>query len=774
MERKHNAFDDFVDFYKGIYKKSPHTWDIDTENLVPPTLDDHTHVNVSSHYAEDVAKSKAFGKAIFFASEDLEDSHILISKVKEGGKDSLFGEVKIRKDGDVVLTNWLKQQTVEKQTGYQSSSYYQEPEPVDEDPDYDVSDQPNIGQWFGYIVNGSKTVSTHAQDGQYNAGTLKQMENTKEQILKALNALQDWAEDSKTSGKPFVGDIPNPMGGTTHVELQVMEQHEAWKNAMQQLLANIKQVEESKAQGIKVSPHFTQPVYTPSAAAQKEFNDKKAEATAEAGVKDSADYAEKTQFKSDDGAVTITKQADGTWSVLTKGKYSEPMSGDDFNVYVKNEDNGWNLIHDPKEGIGEEEVSTNVKVGSKLLKVTLRSASSKHGDFDGKTGELTLSGNENSSYLNKGQMYEIDFGNTVIEYRPWEGTGTPKSQQGLLRFYKKDWQGDEDSIEEVMDVLRQMGLDLTPATEESMELHYWKHMTNTLRDRVISAKYQKIVDRMQKAFDNNPQMDSSAQLAEYQAAWADAIGQDKVTNAHWLPKFSRWDMAGGSEDGEAFTMGRPFWERPDVTLEELYDQYQKTSNGMLPVSSMGSSLMEVISTGGAYSTEERMRLLGKELSGGSSDSDQGHGSANYIYGRQNKTPGDSFGSVGGWGANVFLHPRVMQRTSTYSYNGDHFGDADLKKTHAYWDVNKFASHSQNSNEIMVKNGFSMIDDAVAILFPSQSMKAAAIKRYHEAGIYTLNGLPLEEVFVTSNAEAKAIQKKVWDNLLKKAKEEANA
>ncbi len=143
-----------------------------------------------------------------------------------------------------------------------------------------------------------------------------------------------------------------------------------------------------------------------------------------------------------------------------------------------------------------------------------------------------------------------------------------------------------------------------------------------------------------------------------------------------------------------------------------------------------------------------------------------------MFTRQNRPPGSSL-SLGSWEASVILHPSVALRSSTYSYAGDSYGDMTQKKSNAYWNPKNANSHSGSSNEMMVKNSLSVLDDSVIVIFPSVALKNEAIKRYKEKGITSLHGMPLETVFVTSTSEAKAIMPKVWDNILKLEKEKKN-
>lgn len=784
LERKHDAFEDFVEFYKGIYAASPYSFDIDPENLASAKLDDHTHIAVSQELADEVKVSGTHGKALFFASPDLEDAHVLLSKVTSTeGKDMLSGEAKIRKDADLILHNWLKQQTIEKAVTPQAQSYAP--------PAKSHTSLPMADQWYSTIVNGAKTVSSHAQDGEYNANTLASMQTTKDQITSVLEDLKEWEE--KNPVKPFKGKISG-----YEIELVTAEQQAAWKHAMEQMLANIAQVETHKAEGTKVSPHFTAYVY------QKTGNVTNVSGEPKMISHWKNDLTGAKFAKWDDGGYTVEQS--GTLYKSTEEKYLAvvvqggepvkeiPLEGDalaaDEDVYMAPDGSSFQKTTSGKwveyteEGPapedtaltekemkekypdfggpadGTEEVSADVQVGTKVLKVTYKKAHSKGGEFDQKTGELTMDGQEHT-YLNPGQMYEIDFGNTVIEYRPWEGAGVPKSQRGLLRFYKKDWSGDAESIDEVLDTLRHMGVNLSPADETSMELFYWEHQMALLKDRKDknSSKWQKTINHFDTEFAANPEMTPAEKMEALKAAWALSIGQDKVDDADWMPQFSRYKVQAHNDNPSA-TQGHPNWLRPDVSISDMRKFWSK---GALPMSAIGTpyDLPKLLASGGLFSTEERMRLLGKPLGGASSDSDQEKGSSAHLFTRQNRHPGEAL-SLGSWEGSVLLHPRTAMRTTTYAFDSDNYGAADSKKHSSSWDLAVASKHGESSNEMMVKNGISILDDIMAVKFPNAAVRDEAIKDFKERGITHLHGFPIEEVFVTTTSQLKAVTPKLWN------------
>lgn len=759
VERKHNAFDDFVSFYKNLYKKSPYDFDIDTENLVPPKLDDHTHISVSQDYADDVKKAGLHGKAMMFASDDLEDSHILMSTaVGSNGKVMLTGEAKIRKDGDTILSNWLKQHTIESTIGYQSQSFVEDIEEEDDDPD--PSAMPQNYQWFSALVAGSKTVSSHnkAGDKQYNQSTLEQMENVKQQMSMANAQITDW--EVKNPDKPFVGVIPSASGLNKVVaELQTMEQHEAFKSMLEVYNGYYDKVIAAKGTTEKISPHFQQFTYTPSKAALDAL---KAAKDAEKGS-DADAYAITTP----QGYTAVwEQQSDGMWKMKSTTapnadvESMEKQTKAQIDKWLNTSGNTWKAVKAAEEAAEPEEaVEQDVKVGTKVLHVKYMPSSSPNGSIDFDSGELKLKSGVSNKFQT-GHMYQIDFGNTIIEYRPWDSSANVAvAQKGLLRFYKKDWNGDADSIDEIFDVLRQMGLSLDPADEESMETFYWNHLTQIMKNRKggNQGKWAQVHTALSKSFGDNPNMSSAETLQAYRDAWALAIGEDKVKDADWMPKFTRLRPHAMSADDQEFSTGRPFWTRPDYTVADL-KKYVK----QFPVSSLsnGGDALKMALSGGAISTEERARFYGSVANSGmSSDADQGHGSSAVIYMRQNMgSDSDDY--------SVMYHPRVLLRSHNYSFHGDMYGEISNQASYAPWDVSEAASISGGSNETMVKNACSILDDIVMLKFNSEEDRAKAIKHYKDLGVNKLHGIPIEEVFVTymTYSAMKTRMEEIWKKM----------
>lgn len=679
VERKHDTFDTFVKFYKDLYAKSPYSWDIDTENLTPPKIG-QAHIAVTQEYVDDVVKAKTVGQAIFFAGDDLEDSHLLMSVAKaKNGSTVLTGEAKVRAAGDAALQAWLKKQTI---TGGMHQSAVSAPEPVD---DYEA--MPGSAQWFNALVQGSKTVSHHNKQGdtQYNESTLAQEKAAYLQIEKAHAELTAW--ETKHPGELFHSPV-GQAGNMPAVDVQMFttEQQAAWKSMLETYIDYHNQIEAKKNTSEKITPYFTQPIYKASPSAKKEFEAQKSGSTADA--------------------------------------------------------------------VQEEVTTTDVKVGTKVLKVTYKPSSISDGQINLDTGDLELNGGTSTKFQT-GHMYEIDFGDSVVTYRPWN-SDVALTQQGLLRFEKKDWDSDPTSISEIFDVLRHMGLNLDPADETSMQLFYWKHLTGVLGNRKGggTGKWGQV---LKDTATIDQSLSRQEQLDAYKEAWAKAIGQEKVDAADWMPHFGA--LSPHSEDMEHVS-GHPFWYRPDVTISDLKKAYASTQGSSTPVppasSFKNNDAVNIALSGAALSTEERARYYGQTAkSGMSSTEDQNYGSGAQVYTRQN---------MGYQSMDIWYDPRIALRTSSYAFGGDTFGDITKKSNNSPWDIAQSGQFNNSGNELMVKNAVAVADGVVMMRFNSAADRNKAIALYKKLGINSILGVPIEDAFTVgypSDSQKKEAFSKMW-------------
>lgn len=742
MERKHALFNDFEKMYKGVYVDSPYAYDVDITPLLNAKVGE-AHTSLTPDYMDEVNKSKVHGKALMFDSMDLEDGHILTYTEKAAnGSTTLKGEAKLLGEGDKKLEAWLKAQIVKTETGsdatvgggnydaYGNNSGYggHYPDPADTLP---MSDQ-----WFNSLVPALKTVNVHWSGanedngpGKYNAESIQHMMNTKKAIQDALIYVTD---------KQETGSYPLSVPG---VGTLVDGDHlAAFKDMANNYLGIIKEAEEAKAAGTK-TPAASKPYkayqYTP---------------------KPKVDV--KTEYTSATAPYKLNELEDGTWQQVVNS------TGEKYTIEP---DKAQGMIK--ADGLAESTTATT-NLGSQALTVIKRKSTSTNGTFNHDTGELEHSGSDLSEG-NHGYEYDIEFPGVKIEYRlhgtapadstdeTYSGDGVPRSQQGLLRFSVANHTGDTADLEQILDTLRTIGVNLDPASEQSLELQYWRMLSAQVAGRPdATQKYATITKEWQKIqaerVPGNPVEDEQDRL---QKAWASVIGQDRVDNAKWEPNFSHYDLKNPD-----LTTGRPTWQRPDVTLKELHDFYGQGSHltGM-SVTSGYASPSKFVSSGGMYSTEERLRVLGQFVSGMSSSSDQPTGGANYIFTRQN-------GATGGYDNRVFLMPHAVLRHNTFSFNGDHYGNLGYRKIEASWEPNKAYTMKGGSNETCIKSAVSFLDDIGVVQFGDSDERDAAIKTMADAGVTEIYGIPISQLYVLSSSQAQEAQSKLWKAVLARESE----
>jgi hypothetical protein len=729
MARKAALLTDFEAFYKNLYAQGGYKWDIDVESLKKSKLDDHTHVAVTSELAEDIKKSASYGKALMFNSKDLEDAHLILYTQQTGSTTALVGQGMVRQDGDKKIEAWLKNQTIGGQGMVASNSYS-----TDYETSEDYASLPYSSEWYSAILAGAKTVNTHFEDHQYNSNTIDQLNAVEGTIKNQRDLLQEW--ELKNPEKPF--KAPG-------IKLVTAEQQAAWSAMLNQYLADIEVVKTAIAEQSKMPQKVKQATYKPSKGLNTSGKPKVDKVYGSNHGQTITVY--------DDGNVIMESKSGGDKLKLSQAEYKSMVSTLSWALQAKS----------AKSSAPEPEVQAETTVGQKVFKVTKVASHASQGTFDYDSGELVVTGKLGGDpYDNGGQsgnQYDVEYGNVVVSYRSWDSSGAHKSQQGMLRFSVKDWDGTTEQIEDVVDTLKTMGLDLEEADEQSLQLFYWRHLIGVLQDRAdgSSGKWQKLTETVMEAMKKQPS--EAEELAILQMAWSTAIGADKVKKADWRPKFSRMSLS-ANHANPGFTSGHPYWYRPDATLADLYS----TNPNYKASSSLGGYYDQdkILKSGGMLATEERIRVLGQWITGMSSSSDQAYGSAAYVFTRQNQSKGQ-----------VYYHPSVALRTTTYTFAGDNYGNVDNRKSGSYFDLQKMTQHSGQSNEMMIKHGISFLDDVAVVAFENETERANAIAHFKKLGVTELHGLPLEEVFINNyNAGASAVQKvmkKIWKQAEEAAK-----
>lgn len=681
MQRKHGLATDFEKYFQGIYEKAGYEWDLpDIDNLDDATVETDSgvaYVGISAELIDSVKKAHAHGVSTLFSGEDLEDGSLLLMTMQEtGGSTTLIADGKLRKNADKRVSGWIKKQTVTNKAGT-SAGLAQ----VQANEDLTL---PLAETWYGHLSAAAKTVNVHQADGEYNAATLQQMETDLTDMQKYLPQAQAQLADHKSF----------KIGGMTIDDHKL----EAWIDMAEYYMAFGQTVKEAHASKGKTYTDAANKIFNPYV------------------------YKPKPQPKLvNEWSTTDTKQvlkqfADGTWT-----------------LYDSTIDETKKLTNSEGENLSKSETFVTAEVlKSQAAKAPLilykRPNNGPQGAFDKKDGLLKQNGEHG---IGAGYRYDIESGNIVIEYRPWTGDGVSKAQQGYIRLRVKNFSGSEDDMQQAVDILHEMGVDLSPADEESLELMYWKQMEGIAGDRVgyDSGKRSVMLKNIQDRRKANPDMSPQEELEMLREEWASFIGKDMVDNVDFMPHFGH-----GRLQEPSLETGKPYWNRPDADAKVMAS-LRPVSHGF--TNTAGRTLMPY--TGQLMATEERLRMLGQLYGGMSSSPDQSKGSSPFVFTHPNNH------SQG-----IILNPRVWLRTSNYIYSSDHYGNIDHRKTHAPFELPKMLS--MHSGEMMIKNALTILDDIEVIQLPANEVKAV-IDFLHSLGIYVIRGVPIEERIVSTGAPA---------------------
>ena len=367
---------------------------------------------------------------------------------------------------------------------------------------------------------------------------------------------------------------------------------------------------------------------------------------------------------------------------------------------------------------------------------------------------------------NIGNMYLVTLptGET-IEFRG-NTTKTPAASKGLTRFTMPAGADEAASLERIRAQMAEMGLEMNDASEDDLELFYWRHLSNIMDDRADSKKTpslnSKSTSKYKKFQDAKPIETAKMSPAEEIEAWRNAFSNitsrqqidEFVASGGHLPKFGHYDIKNPDK-----YMGQPFWERFDVT-DDMVNSKQFLGGAFYT----NEAAKYVVDTGGMMATESRLRTLGMWMDGMSSSSDMGHGSSQFVFIRQNKNVTENSSDYGL--QHIYYSPNILKRTHNYAYDSDQFGEMKLKSTQSYFDFDSMASHTGSGNEVMIKHHVSLLDDIEIVTFEDPKFRTQVIQQLKDAGITEIRGVPVEKRFVMRNkkdiADAQKVAREAWN------------
>jgi hypothetical protein len=147
------------------------------------------------------------------------------------------------------------------------------------------------------------------------------------------------------------------------------------------------------------------------------------------------------------------------------------------------------------------------------------------------------------------------------------------------------------------------------------------------------------------------------------------------------------------------------------------------------------------------STETRIQALAIWKSGMSSLADMSHGSGAFVFTHANQEYASSNHP------NVFLNPRVLVRTSNYSFPGDEYGRIKNRSTASRWRFEDMCGFKNPCNELLIKHAVSVLDDFEVVVFENPAHRDVAIEALHQLGITEIRGLPIAQRIVADDSYA---------------------
>jgi hypothetical protein len=162
--------------------------------------------------------SKFNGQPLFFGGPEVEDIHMLVWQEKVGDLHTTNGQMQLRQDADGVLNSWL----TDNYDGTLVSS--QAPKKETLTPN---GGAPNSETLFSDIQEGIKTISHHAQNGEYNESRVQKLTDA---LARIETALDYYSNDPEAAVETWFPGKPNK----TKQYIEALHHYQAWaKKALQ-------------------------------------------------------------------------------------------------------------------------------------------------------------------------------------------------------------------------------------------------------------------------------------------------------------------------------------------------------------------------------------------------------------------------------------------------------------------------------------------------------------------------------------------------------------
>ena len=223
IARKSTLSKDFDTFYGTIYKKAGLSKPKLTETRVPKAkkvrrgggtgkTDEGFYQGWSDELFEEAIDSRSHGKATFWASDELEGGYEFFWGEKGlDGNDLLRGELKLRKNADQKMLDWLQKQGVNTAAG--TNAPVKKLKGPLSDPTFGAGTHENI---VSKLQNAAKTINFHATDGTYNQTKVGEIPKVKLQLNTISSDLasgkydsfgDEWINALRQQVDGYLGDI---------------------------------------------------------------------------------------------------------------------------------------------------------------------------------------------------------------------------------------------------------------------------------------------------------------------------------------------------------------------------------------------------------------------------------------------------------------------------------------------------------------------------------------------------------------------------------------
>lgn len=708
MARKAALGTDFETLYKGIYAKAGLEWALPPlDQLAKSKVEVQTNgvertafTSLGADVLDAAVDSQSHGVTIMLNSPAIDESFVVLQRERVGESDHLVGELTVRSAADATVLKWIKQHTVTNDVVTMKA--------INASEQAMASDLPSNQSWYATIVNAAKTVNAHQTDGEYNPTSIASLKS----------AMADM-EATKA------GKFPNGM--SEYDKAKSLEMADYYLSIGADILKAMDAKSKTPNKSYALYAYVPEKKGAPVASIASEWK----------GGLSKDSY--------------LKKLSDGTYE-LTLGSNAgglPPNIAEKFTVSSEGSkatlsaEEGEQLLAVGEMGWAEAGILDQTSLQGNQIKVFVRSNTRVAGLYAPKTGTLSAESESKAVDLT-GKEYDIEVGNLVIEYRPHAGANVLKSQQGLMRFRIKNFSGSETEVQQAFDLIQQMGVSMESADEESLELLYWQLVTAQANDRKghgFDAKLKALAAEVEPLLAEN---EPSVLLPIYKKYWAEMIGQERVDNADWMPRFDRLKPHTDRQ------IGKPTWQRPDATAQELREK--ALSDNKIPTHSWqghdtftdGSGQYISGAVGpywagytGLLATTERIRVLGRLVEGMSSVTDMKRGSGSYYFLHPKGRTSDS----------VFVDPSVFARLFTYAQGSDTYGNVvDPQYPMRRDSVWKIAEMRDKSAEAMVKYHLSPYD----LLAVQVKNAAEVIEFYKSKGVTDFDGILVERMFLSSN------------------------